>query len=115
MNAKLRAQVATSRPRVAEVRKTLAPVERQIGNYTRAIARGDFASLESALGAAEQRRTTLQTGMGVVSHDSWLRKKSLLMVRRRKRQVVMGGNVPCSIHDLLLLAFHLWPDRTLCR
>jgi hypothetical protein len=35
-------------------------VDRQIGNYTRAIARGDFASLEAALEAAEQRRATLQ-------------------------------------------------------
>lgn len=60
VNAKLRAQAAASRPRVAEVRKALAHVERQINNYTRAIARGDFASLESALGAAEQRRATLQ-------------------------------------------------------
>ena len=60
VNAKLRDQAAASRPRVAEVRKALAQVDRQIANYTRAIARGDFASLETALGAAEQRRATLQ-------------------------------------------------------
>ena len=41
-------------------RKALAQVERKIANCTRAIARGDFASLETALGAAEQRRENLQ-------------------------------------------------------
>ena len=60
VNAKLRTQAAASRPRVAEVRKALAQVDRQIANYTRAVARGEFASLEVALGAAEQRRATLQ-------------------------------------------------------
>jgi hypothetical protein len=34
-------------------------VKREIANYTRAIARGDFASLEVALAVAENRRTTL--------------------------------------------------------
>jgi hypothetical protein len=57
---KLHAQAAASRPRVADLRKALAQVERRINNYTKAIARGDFASLETALAAAEQRRTTLQ-------------------------------------------------------
>ena len=42
------------------MRKALAQVDRQIANYTRAIARGEFRSLEAALGAAEQRRATLQ-------------------------------------------------------
>jgi len=60
VNAKLRVQAAASRPRVAEVRKALAQVDRQIANYTRPIARGELASLEVALGAAEQRRATLQ-------------------------------------------------------
>ena len=46
---------------MSEVRMALAQVERKIANYTRAMARGDFASLETALGAAEQRRETLQT------------------------------------------------------
>ncbi len=32
----------------------------EIANYTRAIAKRDFSSLEQALGAAEQRRATLQ-------------------------------------------------------
>jgi hypothetical protein len=60
VNAKLRAQATASRPRVAELRKALAQVEQQIANYTRAIARGDFALREVALGAAEQRWPTLQ-------------------------------------------------------
>jgi len=60
VNAKLRAQAAAAQPRVADLRKALTQVERQITNYTRAIGRGDFASLEIALGAAEQRRAALQ-------------------------------------------------------
>jgi hypothetical protein len=60
VNARLRAQAAVSRPRIKELRRALTLVEREIANYTRAIAKGDFASLEHALAAAEQRRTTLQ-------------------------------------------------------
>jgi hypothetical protein len=33
----------------------LTQVNREIANYTRAIARGDFTSLDAALGAAAQR------------------------------------------------------------
>ena len=69
VNAKLRAQATASRPRVAEVRKALVEVDRQIANYTRAIARGDFASLEAALGAAEQRRATLQAELAKLDGD----------------------------------------------
>lgn len=43
-----------------ELRKALALVNREITNYTRAIARGDFTSVDAALGAAERRRTTLR-------------------------------------------------------
>jgi hypothetical protein len=60
VNTKLRAQAAAARPRVMESRRALAQVEREITNYTRAVARGDFASLERALAAAEHRRATLQ-------------------------------------------------------
>ncbi len=35
-------------------------MNREIANYTRAIAKGNFSSSEQALGAAEQLRTTLQ-------------------------------------------------------
>jgi hypothetical protein len=35
-------------------------VEREIADSTRAVARGDFTFLESALRAAEQRRTIFQ-------------------------------------------------------
>jgi hypothetical protein len=45
VNAKLRAQATASRPKVAEVRKALTVADREIANYTRAIAKGDFASL----------------------------------------------------------------------
>ncbi len=38
----------------------LAQANREIANYTRAIARADFTSLDPALGAAEHRRATLQ-------------------------------------------------------
>ncbi len=38
------------------LRRALTQEEREIVNYTRAIARGDFASLETALTTAEQRR-----------------------------------------------------------
>jgi hypothetical protein len=61
VNARLRAQATVSRPRIKELRKALTQVDREIANYTRAIAKGDFTSLEQALAAAEQRRTTLQT------------------------------------------------------
>ncbi len=59
-NAKLRAQAVAARPRVKELRKALAQVEREITNYRRAVARGDFRSLETALEAAEQRPAALQ-------------------------------------------------------
>jgi hypothetical protein len=47
-------------PRVRELRRMLTLVTREIETYGRAVARGDFASLERALGAAEHRRATLQ-------------------------------------------------------
>ena len=61
VNAKLRAQATISRPRLTELRKALALADREISNYTRAIGKGDFASLEHALTAAEQRRASLQS------------------------------------------------------
>jgi hypothetical protein len=61
VNAKLQAQATAARPRVKELRRALTLVNREIANYTRAIARGDFNSLETALTTAEQRRTSLQT------------------------------------------------------
>ena len=60
VNAMLRAQAAASRPRVKELRRTLTQVEREIANYRRAVARGDFRSLEAALMTAEQRQAALQ-------------------------------------------------------
>lgn len=61
VNARLRAQAQVSRPRIKELRRALTLVDREIANYTRAIAKGDFSSLEQALTAAEQRRSTLMT------------------------------------------------------
>lgn len=60
VNSRLRAHVAEARPRIKEIRKALTQVEREIANYTRAVGRGDFTSLETALAGAEQRRATLQ-------------------------------------------------------
>ena len=60
VNVRLRAQAQVSRPRIKELRRALSLVDREIANYTRAIGKGDFSSLDQALGAAEQRRTTLQ-------------------------------------------------------
>ncbi len=60
VNARLRAQATQARPRITELRKALTQVEREITNYTRAIAKGDFTSLEEALATAESRRTTLK-------------------------------------------------------
>jgi hypothetical protein len=69
VNARLRAQATVSRPRITELRKTLTRVDREIGNYTRAIAKGDFSSLEQALTAAEQRRATLQAELARLDGD----------------------------------------------
>jgi len=63
VNARLRAQATVSRPRIKELRKALTQLDREIANYTRAIAKGDFSSLEQALAAAEQRRATLQADL----------------------------------------------------
>jgi hypothetical protein len=52
--------VTVSRPRIQELRRALTLVDREIANYTRAVAKGDFSSLEQAIAASEQRRTTLQ-------------------------------------------------------
>ncbi len=60
LNARMRAQAQVSRPRIKELGRALILVEREIANYTRAIAKGDFSSLEQALTAAEQRRATFQ-------------------------------------------------------
>ncbi len=57
---RLRAQAAAARPRGRDLRRSLTQVERGIGNYTRAIARGDITSLDTALRAAEERRVALQ-------------------------------------------------------
>jgi len=66
VNARLRAQATVSRPRIKELRKALTVVDREIANYTRAIAKGDFSSLEQALGAAEQRRATLRAELAAL-------------------------------------------------
>ena len=60
VNAELRARALAARPRVAELRKALTQTTREIANYTRAVGKGDFSSLASALGAAEQRRVALE-------------------------------------------------------
>ncbi|MGD0266439.1 MAG: hypothetical protein ABSD47_16020 [Candidatus Methylomirabilota bacterium] len=60
VNIRLRAQATVSRPRIKGLRRALTLVDREVANYTRAIAKGDFSSLEQALSAAEQRRATLQ-------------------------------------------------------
>ncbi len=51
------------RPPVADLRKALAQVDRQIANIRGPFCGGQFASLETALGAAEQRRATLQADL----------------------------------------------------
>ncbi len=60
VNARLRAQATAARPRVRELRSTLTQVEREVTNSTRAIGRGGFASVATALRAAEQCRVALQ-------------------------------------------------------
>ncbi len=60
MNARLRARAAKNRPHLRELRRSLAQAEREIANHALAIGRGDFASLETALTAAERRRGALQ-------------------------------------------------------
>ncbi len=60
VNARLRAQATAARPRLRELRWALTQGEREVTNYTRAIGRGDFASLATALRAAEQCRAALQ-------------------------------------------------------
>jgi len=69
INARPRAQATVSRPRIKELRKAMTAVHRDITNYTRAIAKGDFSSLEQALRAAEQRRTTLQAELAKLNGD----------------------------------------------
>ncbi len=63
LNARFRSQAAQARPQLKEIKKALTAVEREIANYTRAIGRGDFTSLEAALAAAERRHTTLQADL----------------------------------------------------
>ncbi len=60
MNARLRAQAAAAHPWLWELQRALTLADREIANYTRAIAKGDFSSLEQALTAAEHRRITIQ-------------------------------------------------------
>ena len=60
VNARLRAQAGAARPRLQELKAALARVEREIVNFTRAVAKGDFASLEGALKDAETRRAALR-------------------------------------------------------
>ncbi len=59
VNAKLRAQASAARPRLQELKAALTRVDREIANFTRAVAKGDFASLEGALKAAEAQRATI--------------------------------------------------------
>ena len=66
VNTELRARAATTGPRLAEIRKTLTQVEREITNYTKAIGRGDFVLLDTALSAAEQRRTALHAELAAL-------------------------------------------------
>jgi hypothetical protein len=58
-----RAQASAARPRLQELKAALTRVEREIANFTRAVATGDFSSLEGALTAAEARRATLLAEM----------------------------------------------------
>lgn len=69
VNARLRAQATATRPRLAELKKALAQVDREITNYTRAVAKGDFASLMEALAAAEQRRIAFRAELASLEGD----------------------------------------------
>jgi chromosome segregation ATPase len=69
VNTRLRAQAQVSRPRIKELRRALAQADREITNYTRAIGKGDFSSLEQALTAAEQRRSSLQAELTKLDGD----------------------------------------------
>jgi site-specific DNA recombinase len=66
VNTRLRAQAAENRPRIQELRRAIAKVDREITNYTRAVAHGDFASLETALAGAERRRATLRAELAAL-------------------------------------------------
>ncbi len=66
MNTRLRAHAAENRPRLRELRRALAQVEREITNYTRAVAHGEFASLETVLAGAESRRATLRAELAAL-------------------------------------------------
>jgi len=60
VNAALRAQAAEARPRIKEVKRGLALVDRQIANFVRAVGQGNFTPLEAALGESQTRRDQLQ-------------------------------------------------------
>jgi hypothetical protein len=60
VNARLWAQTELSEPWLQESREALGRVEREIENFVQAVGRGDFASLEGALKAAEARREVLR-------------------------------------------------------
>jgi site-specific DNA recombinase len=60
LNARLRVYAAQAGPQLKEFKKALIQKEREIANYTQAIARGKFESVERALAAAENERATLK-------------------------------------------------------
>jgi hypothetical protein len=60
VNARLCAQAYLAQPRLQGLKEALGRVDREIGNFVQAIGRGDFASLEGALKAAEVRREVLR-------------------------------------------------------
>ncbi len=60
VNCRLRAQTDATRPKLRELRAALARTAREIENYTRAVAQGDFSSLAHALREAEARREVLR-------------------------------------------------------
>ena len=55
----MRAEAAGAHPPYQELKKALTRFNREIANFTRAIGRGDFASLEGALKEAEARRVAV--------------------------------------------------------
>jgi hypothetical protein len=58
-NARLPAQATTPALRLRELKEARVKGHRKIANFIRAIAQGNFASLETALKTAETRRATL--------------------------------------------------------
>ncbi len=91
----------------------MVQVNREIANYTRAIGKGDFSSLEQALKAAEQRRSTLQADLARLEVIQQPAVVQLTSAKLERHLQGMTEKLRCGVNGKVREAIQQSVDRIL--